>query len=173
METVVSWVLPALTPSGNGLSKVSFTLSPSSLSVSSVAVKVKLFIGVRGVEGEAGQARNLVVGVRWPLPGSIGTSGNDPPFTQARSRSFRVTVTILVSPSVTRYSSEPSKFTAREFWARRHWQWRPWPHGWFQLLTPAGNVLPNPSLTLSPIVVVQVVLGRPSTVKLCSRSPWR
>ena len=42
METVASWVLPALTPSGNGLSKVSFTLSPSSLSVSSVAVKVKL-----------------------------------------------------------------------------------------------------------------------------------
>ena len=43
METVVSGVVPALTPSGNGLSKLSLTLSPSSSSASSAAVKVKVF----------------------------------------------------------------------------------------------------------------------------------
>ena len=43
METVASAGLPTLTPVGRGLPKVSLTLSPSSLSLSWVAVKVKLF----------------------------------------------------------------------------------------------------------------------------------
>ena len=42
METVVSGTLPLDTPAGNGLSKVSLTLSPSSSTLSWVAVKVKV-----------------------------------------------------------------------------------------------------------------------------------
>ena len=42
METVVWAGVPTLTPAGR-FTKVSLTLSPSSLSESSVAVKVKLF----------------------------------------------------------------------------------------------------------------------------------
>ena len=42
METVVSGTLPLDTPAGNWLSKVSLTLSPSSSTVSWVAVKVKV-----------------------------------------------------------------------------------------------------------------------------------
>ena len=41
METVVSWVVPALTPAG-GAPKLSFTDSSSSSSASSAAVNVKL-----------------------------------------------------------------------------------------------------------------------------------
>ena len=42
METTVSWVVPALTLSGNGLPKVISTDSSSSSSVSCSAVKVKV-----------------------------------------------------------------------------------------------------------------------------------
>ena len=43
METVVSGTLPLDTPAGRALPKVSLTLSPSSSTVSWVAVKVKVF----------------------------------------------------------------------------------------------------------------------------------
>ena len=43
MDTMASLVVPALTPAGRELSKPSLTLSPSSLSSSAVAVKVKDF----------------------------------------------------------------------------------------------------------------------------------
>ena len=42
METTVSWVVPALILSGNGLSKLISTDSSSSSSASSAAVKVKV-----------------------------------------------------------------------------------------------------------------------------------
>ena len=42
MEMVVSLVVPSVTPVGR-VPKVSFTLSPSSSTLSEVAVKVKLF----------------------------------------------------------------------------------------------------------------------------------
>ena len=60
MVTVVSAVVPALTPLGSGVPKASFTLSPSSSSASSNAVKVndfdlspalKVTLGRHGVVG--------------------------------------------------------------------------------------------------------------------------
>ena len=42
IETTVSFVVPSVTPAGRVLPKVSFTDSPSSSTVSEVAVKVKL-----------------------------------------------------------------------------------------------------------------------------------
>ena len=42
METTVSWVVPAFTPSGRALPTLSLTLSSSSSSVSSVAAKAKV-----------------------------------------------------------------------------------------------------------------------------------
>ena len=73
MVTVVSAVVPALTPLGSGVPKASFTLSPSSSSASGNAVKVSDFdlspsskVTLAGTEKSAADASR---------PGPVATRG--------------------------------------------------------------------------------------------------
>ena len=102
MLSVVSVLAPASTAPGRS-PKASRTLSPSSSSVSCVAVKVSRLLGLAAGEGHAGRDPGVVGGGGAVLPAvSMG-------MTTVRSGSWsRVTVTSTVPPSATVYDACPN-----------------------------------------------------------------